>query len=92
MIRREITQELKDAAREYPMVTVLGPRQSCKTTLVQMTFPEKTYYSLEEPDIRLAAETDPRDFLHGIPEGAILDEIQRLPELLSYMQGMVDRA
>jgi predicted AAA+ superfamily ATPase len=91
MIPREITDELQEAAEEYPVVTVFGPRQSGKTTLVQMTFPGKPYYSLEDPDLRLAAETDPRGFLSKIPEGAILDEVQRLPLLLSYIQGIVDR-
>jgi predicted AAA+ superfamily ATPase len=91
MIRREIANEMIEAAGEYPVVTVFGPRQSGKTTLVQMTFPEKPYYSFEEPDIRLAAGTDPRGFLTELPEGAVLDEVQRLPELLSYIQGIVDR-
>ena len=72
------------------MVTVFGPRQSGKTTLVRMTFPDKPYFSLEYPDIRSAAETDPRGFLDDVPDGAILDEVQRLPELLSYLQGIVD--
>ena len=79
------------AAAEYPVVTVFGPRQSGKTTLVRMTFPNKPYFSLEDPDIRLAAQADPRGFLDGVPEGAILDEVQRLPELLSYVQGIVDQ-
>jgi len=91
MIRRDITMELQEAAGEYPVVTLFGPRQSGKTTLVQMTFPDKAYASLEDPDVRLAAITDPRGFLSGFPEGGILDEIQRLPELLSYIQGIVDR-
>ncbi len=91
MIEREIKNELSQAASEYPVVTVIGPRQSGKTTLVQMTFPNKPYYSLEEPDIRKIAETDPRGFLGNIPNGAILDEVQRLPELLSYIQGIVDK-
>lgn len=90
MIIREITQELIESATEYPVVTVLGPRQSGKTTLVRMTFPDKPYYSMENPDVRMAAETDPRGFLKNIPHGAILDEIQRLPILLSYIQGVVD--
>jgi len=90
MIRREITAELMEAASEYPVVTVLGPRQSGKTTLVRMRFPKKEYRSLEEPDIRMAAQTDPRGFLASLPEGAVLDEIQRTPELLSYIQGIVD--
>ena len=91
MIRRDITAELMEAATEYPVVTVFGPRQSGKTTLVKMTFPEKAYYSLEEPDVRMAIEADPRGFLDGLPEGAVFDEIQRMPELLSYLQGIVDR-
>jgi predicted AAA+ superfamily ATPase len=92
MITREITSELLAAASEYPAVTVLGPRQSGKTTLVQMTFPGKPYVSLEEPDIRMVAEEDPRGFLAQYPEGAVLDEIQRVPLLLSYLQGIIDRA
>ena len=91
MVKRDITTELIEASEEYPVVTIFGPRQSGKTTLVQMTFPEKLYYSLEDPDVRMAAETDPRGFLAGLPEGGVLDEIQRLPELLSYLQGIVDR-
>jgi predicted AAA+ superfamily ATPase len=91
MVRRDITEELIQSAAEYPVVTILGPRQSGKTTLVRMTFPDKKYFSLEEPDIRMAAESDPRGFLNEIGDGVILDEIQRLPELLSYIQGIVDR-
>jgi ABC-type protease/lipase transport system fused ATPase/permease subunit len=63
MIQREITQELLEAAREYPVVTVIGPRQSGKTTLVRMAFPDKPYFSFEDPDIRLTADADPRGFL-----------------------------
>ncbi|MDA8137811.1 MAG: ATP-binding protein [Desulfobacteraceae bacterium] len=92
MIERNIRPELLAAAGEYPVVTVLGPRQSGKTTLVRMVFPDKPYFSMEDPDVRLAAETDPRGFLAQNPEGAVLDEIQRLPLLLSYLQGIIDRA
>ncbi|MDZ7762054.1 MAG: ATP-binding protein [Desulfovermiculus sp.] len=92
MIQRDITQELLAAAREYPIVTVFGPRQSGKTTLAQMVFPDKSYVSLENPDVRVAAESDPRGFLSGFPEGGILDEIQRVPTLLSYLQEIVDKA
>jgi len=92
MIKREISKELLASAGEYPVVTVFGPRQSGKTTLVQMAFPDKVYYSLEDPDVRMAAETDPRGFLENLPDGGILDEVQRLPTLLSYIQGMVDRS
>ena len=92
MITRQITKELLQSASEYPVVTVLGPRQSGKTTLVRMTFPEKAYFSMEDPDTRMAAETDPRSFLkHTGPNGVILDEVQRLPILWSYIQGIVDK-
>jgi uncharacterized protein len=92
MIEREITAELLAAYTEYPVVTVLGPRQSGKTTLVRMVFPDKPYVSLEELDMRMAAEADPRGFLAQFPDGAILDEIQRMPPLLSYLQGIIDRS
>ncbi len=91
MVTRELEDELVEAAAEYPVVTILGPRQSGKTTLARMTFPGKEYRSLEDPDLRLVAHTDPRGFLDGLPPGTILDEIQRAPELLSYIQGKVDR-
>lgn len=90
MIQRDISHELLQSASEYPVVTVLGPRQSGKTTLVRMTFPDKPYFSLEDPDIRMAAEADPRSFLAQAEDGGILDEVQRLPLLLSYIQGSVD--
>jgi predicted AAA+ superfamily ATPase len=90
VITRNISGELLRSAAEYPVATILGPRQSGKTTLARMTFPDKPYFSLEVPDIRMAAEADPRSFLAQMEEGGILDEIQRLPMLLSYIQGMVD--
>lgn len=91
MITRDIAGELARAAGEYPVVTILGPRQSGKSTLARMAFPGKPYFSLEDPDVRMAAEVDPRGFLGRVEGGAILDEIQRLPALLSYLQGVVDR-
>jgi len=91
MIIRDITEELVRSAEEYPVVTILGPRQSGKTTLARMTFPDKPYFSLEDPDVRMAAEADPRGFLGQMEGGGILDEVQRLPVLLSYVQGMVDK-
>lgn len=91
MITRDITDELARSAAEYPVVTIMGPRQSGKTTLAQMTFPGKPYFSMEDPDVRMAAEADPRGFLGLIEDGGILDEVQRLPALLSYIQGMVDK-
>jgi predicted AAA+ superfamily ATPase len=90
MIQRTITKEFIAAAQEFPVVTVVGPRQSGKTTLARMTYPQKAYCSLEDPDVRKIAQLDPRGFLNRFPDGAILDEIQRVPELLSYIQGIVD--
>lgn len=77
-------------AQSYPVVAITGPRQAGKTTLAQNTFPNKPYCNLEYPDVRLLAQSDPRRFLEQFPTGAILDEIQRAPELLSYIQGRVD--
>jgi predicted AAA+ superfamily ATPase len=91
MITRDIAEELVRSAAEYPVVTILGPRQSGKTTLARMTFPDKPYFSLEDPDVRVTAEADPRGFLGQMEGGGILDEVQRLPALLSYVQGMVDK-
>lgn len=90
MIKRNITKELVLLAKEFPVVTIVGPRQSGKTTLTKMVFPKKDYCSLEDPDIREFALADPRGFLNKYPKGAILDEIQRCPQLLSYIQGIVD--
>ena len=90
MIKRKITKEVLEAANEYPVVTILGPRQAGKTTLAQMSFPRKPYCSLETPDTRLIAQEDPRGFLDNYPNGCILDEIQRVPNLLSYIQTIVD--
>lgn len=91
IVTRDISTELLEMAQHYPVVTLLGPRQSGKTTLVQHLFKDKPYVSLENPDDRHFAESDPRSFLEHYPNGAILDEIQRLPILLSYIQGIVDQ-
>ena len=90
MITRKIKSELVQCASEYPAVTILGPRQSGKTTLARMTFPALPYVSLEDPDIRRQALHDPRGLLAEFSDGAVLDEIQRVPKLLSYLQGMID--
>jgi predicted AAA+ superfamily ATPase len=81
---------LQERARRQPVVTVLGPRQSGKTTLCRATFPERPYVNLERPDVREYARSDPRGFLHELRDGAIIDEIQRVPELLSWIQADVD--
>ncbi len=90
IIPRIIAQETLNLAKQYPIVTVIGPRQSGKTTLCRTLFPEKAYENLEAPDIAQFAKEDPRGFLQQHPHGAILDEIQRVPELLSYLQVIVD--
>lgn len=76
MFKGDLEAELKTLAKGYPVVTVIGPRQSGKTTLVRYAFPEKKYANLEFPDIRAMATDDPRGFLDQFPDGAILDEIQ----------------
>ncbi len=90
MIPRTITPVLKQLADQYPVVTLTGPRQSGKTTLCRSAFPDKLYVNLESPDTREFAHSDPRGFLSSCPDGAILDEIQRVPQLLSYLQPIID--
>ena len=75
---------------QFPIVTVTGPRQSGKTTLCRSAFADLAYANLEDPDSREFAESDPRRFLAQFPTGAVLDEIQRVPDLLSYLQVLVD--
>lgn len=91
MFQRDIQKELLNLAGDYPIVTVLGPRQSGKTTLVRAVFPDKPYANLEFPDVRAMALQDPRSFLEQYPDGAVFDEIQRAPELLSFIQPIVDQ-
>lgn len=90
MFKREIAIEVVSLAKDYPVVTVLGPKQSGKTTLVRHVFADKPYVNLEEIDNRKFAVDDPRGFLQKFSKGAILDEIQRAPSLLSYIQAIVD--
>lgn len=88
---RKLATVLRKAARDYPVVTLTGPRQSGKTTLCQAVFPSKAYVTLEPMDQREYARTDPRGFLDEYARGAIIDEIQNVPELTSYLQEAVDR-
>lgn len=90
MFRRAAEDILRELAVSFPVVTVTGPRQSGKTTLVRMVFPDKPYLSLEQPHQRAFAETDPIGLLDQYPDGVILDEIQRAPALLSVIQTLVD--
>lgn len=90
MLPRTLQRPLVEAAANLPVVTVTGPRQSGKTTLVRAAFPDLEYVTLEAPDVRERALTDPRGFLRSLSDGAVLDEVQRTPDLLSYLQGVVD--
>ena len=90
-IVRKIQPFLLEMANYYPVVVVTGPRQSGKTTLTQQAFPEKNYISLEALDNRAFASEDPRGFLEEYKEGAVIDEIQHTPELLSYIQDVIDK-
>jgi len=91
MIKRKIQGILADWATKFPVVTITGPRQSGKTTLARMQFPEYTYVNLEDPEIRLLAEGDAREFFQQYPAPVVIDEVQRVPKLLSYIQVIVDR-
>jgi uncharacterized protein len=90
MVPRALATTLRALFRQYPIVTVTGPRQAGKTTLCRATFPKLPYVNLEAADRREHATSDPRDFLRRYGRGAILDEIQRTPALLSYIQEHVD--
>lgn len=90
MIYREAEKELQLLSAQFKAVAVTGPRQSGKTTLVKKVFKEKAYVNLENPDLRQFAREDPRGFLSNYPDGAILDEVQRVPELFSYLQQILD--
>lgn len=91
MIPRAIESKIKSIYTQYPVTTILGPRQSGKSTLVRKLFPDKAYINLEAPDDRKIIADDPRSFLDSIESsGVIIDEVQRLPELLSYIQIYVD--
>lgn len=90
MIPRDVAAPFRRLLRGFPVVTVTGPRQSGKTTLAKAVCAGKPYLSLEDPDVRRLALDDARTFLERLPDGAVLDEVQRVPELLSYLQTRVD--
>ena len=82
MIRRKLEHKLKYLAGKFPVVSLTGPRQSGKTTLIRHVFKDKPYLSLEDPDNFEYAHTDPRGFLKDYPDGVVLDEVQKVPALL----------
>ena len=90
LIDRTIEPVLKSLVLQYPVVMITGPRQSGKTTLCRKVFPEMAYVNLEAPDVRQFAQDDPRGFLASYRDGLIIDEIQRVPEITSYIQPLVD--
>lgn len=90
-IKRELSGKLKELALKFPVVAITGPRQSGKTTLAKHTFPDYKYVSLEDRDNREFAATDPRTFLSQYKNGSIIDEIQKCPDLLSYIQTHTDK-
>lgn len=89
-IKRNISDCISEANEYFSVITLTGPRQSGKSTLLRHLFADVAYFSLEDPDIRLQAVEDPRGFLNGCPQQVILDEIQNVPTLISYIQGIVD--
>ncbi len=92
MIVRNAESILRKLAVQFKAIALTGPRQSGKSTLARTAFPEKTYISLENPDIRESALNDTRGFLNSLPNGAIIDEAQRVPELFSYLQQVLDES
>ena len=90
MIKRILSNSLARLAKQYPAITLTGPRQSGKTTLCRAIFKSHQYISLEDVSTRSFANEDPRGFLAQFKNGVILDEIQRTPDLVSYIQGIVD--
>lgn len=94
LLQRKMTPRLLKLKEQFPAIGILGPRQSGKTTLAKLLFPDYKYINLEDLDQRVFAAEDPRRFLDALEKekGVILDEIQRVPSLLSYLQSYIDRS
>lgn len=90
MIDRIIQTRILSVSEKFPAIVITGPRQSGKTTLIKNVFPTYRYFSFEDPDIRLFAESDPRGFLNNAGDNFIIDEVQRIPEIFSYLQAITD--
>lgn len=89
-IQRTMASAIVEASEYFPVVTLTGPRQSGKSTILRHLFAETPYFSMEDPDVRQAVKSDPKGFLSQFQNGVIIDEVQHTPELLSYIQGIVD--
>ena len=92
MVKREVESELIKLSKQFKAIAVVGPRQSGKTTLTRYVFDNKPYVNLENPDSRRFALNDPRGFLSQYSSGAVIDEVQRAPELFSYVQQLLDES
>ncbi|PIU10687.1 AAA family ATPase, partial [Candidatus Kuenenbacteria bacterium CG08_land_8_20_14_0_20_37_23] len=90
MIKRQISKQILKYFKQYPVISLTGPRQSGKTTLVKNIFPKMDYFNLEDIETRDFAMRDPKSFLGNHPNGLIIDEAQRVPELMSQIQVIVD--
>ncbi len=91
LIKRDLSNSINKSAKGFPVITITGPRQSGKTTFAKMTFPDYKYVTMEDPDVREYAISDPRDFIHRYSSKVIIDEFQRVPQLTSYLQGHIDK-
>ena len=91
MVERDLTPTFRADARSFPSITLVGPRQSGKSTLARTTFPDYVHVNFERPDLQAEAQEDPRGLLARVRAGAILDEVQRVPRLLSWLQDDIDR-
>ncbi len=92
MIKRHIQEEARLLSTQFRSISIIGPRQSGKTTLGKWLFKGKPYINFENPDVQLAAEDNPKQFLKQYPRGAILDEVQRVPDIFRYLQEILDNA
>lgn len=90
-IPRAMSASIVEVANFFPVVTLTGPRQSGKSTLLRHLYADLPYFSMEDPDVRIMVKDDPRGFLSQYNRGLIIDEVQNVPELLSYIQGFVDK-